>query len=250
MKKILLVVIFLLSVPLAILGQDSSKNKQTGTTPWKFDLAPYLWFSSIKGDIGFRERSLPVNAKFKDILDKLSFGAMLHAEANKGNWTLISDLLYIKVKEEGSIEGVVQQVDVEIDQTVLELGAGYKIVNIEDFLSVDGLFGFRYFGLGPQIEADQQMVLDKNLTFIDPFFGIRFRSVNEKWTNSVRFDVGGLGIGSELSWKLNFLIGYHFNDLLSLHLGYQGYNVHYKGDNALDYNVYTGGFLTGLNFHF
>ncbi len=175
---------------------------------------------------------------------------MIHAKAHKGKWTIISDLLYINFKEEGSIEGVAQQVAVEIDQTVWELGAGYKIVNIEDFLSVDGLFGIRYFGLGPQIEVDQQHVLDKNLNFIDPYFGIRFRTVNEKWTNGVHFDVGGLGIGSEISWKLNFLIGYHFNELLSLHLGYQGYNVHYKGDNSLDYNVYTGGFLTGLNFHF
>jgi hypothetical protein len=242
--------VLLVLLPLCILGQNSPSDEQTNKTSWEFDIAPYIWFSSLKGDISFRDQSLPVNANFKDILNRLKFGAMIHAEAHREKWTIISDLLYINMREEGSIEGVEQQVAVEINQTVWELGAGYKIVNIEDFLSVDGLFGVRYFGLGPQIEVNQQNVLDNNLDFLDPYFGVRMSTVNEKWTNSVRFDVGGLGIGSEISWKLNFLIGYHFNELLSLQMGYQGYNVHYKGDNSLDYNVYTGGFLTGLNFHF
>jgi hypothetical protein len=237
-------------IPLVNFGQNTPSDEETNKTSWEFDIAPYVWFSGIKGDIGFREQSVPVNAKFKDILNNLTFGGMLHAEANKGKWTIISDLLYINARKEARFDGIIEQAAVEIDQFVWELGAGYKVINYEDFLFVDGLFGVRYFGLGPQIEVDQQNVLDKNLNFIDPYFGVRMRTVKEKWTNSVRFDVGGLGIGSEISWKLVFLIGYNFNELLSLHAGYQGYNVHYKGDNSLDYNVYTGGFLTGLNFHF
>ncbi|MCJ7465340.1 MAG: hypothetical protein MUO53_01430 [Maribacter sp.] len=115
---------------------------------------------------------------------------------------------------------------------------------------MDGLFGLRYFGLKPSIQIGQQNEFTKNLDFIDPYFGMRFKTVNDKWINSARFDVGGFGIGSKISWKLNLLIGYQISDLSSWHIGYQGYDVNYEGNNSFMYDIYTGGFITGFNFNF
>ena len=89
--------------------------------------------------------------------------------------------------------------------------------------------------------------MDKSLDFIDPFVGIRFKNLNGKWINSARIDIG---LGSQTTWKLNLLIGYQFSDLFSLYLGYQGYDVNYEGDDYFVYDVYTGGLITGFNFHF
>ncbi len=249
MPKILLILIFIIS-PFLIFPQNDSDDIQDEQSQWEFDLTPYIWFSSITGEVSFLNQTVPVDAEFKDILDQLSFGALIHAEAHSGSWTLFTDLIFMKIKEDGNIRDTSQTLNIELDQIVWELGAGYRIIRLEDYLAVDGLFGMRYFGLKPSIDISQQNVLDKSVDFVDPFFGIRFKTLNGKWINSARFDVGGLGIGSEFSWKLNLLIGYQFSDLFSWYLGYQGYDVDYEGDNNFVYDVYTGGFITGFNFHF
>ena len=120
-------------------------------------------------------------------------------------------------------------------------------MKFEDYLTIDGLFGLRYFALKPSLALNQENVLDKSLDFINPIFGVRFKTVNGKWIHSARMDVG---IASETTWKLNLLMGYQFSDLFSLYFGYQGYDVKYEGDDSFVYDVYTGGFLTGFNFHF
>lgn len=248
--KNIVIILLLVCFNSVSFGQNTSDNVPVNESNWEFDVAPYIWFSSIKGNVGFLNQTVPVEAEFKDILDQLSFGILVHGEAQKGSWTIMTDLVYLKIKEEGNLINGLVRTEVEIDQTILELGAGYTFVNITDFLTLDALFGLRYFGLKPGLTVAQQNDLTKNLDFIDPYLGIRFRTVNEKWINSARFDVGGFGIGSKISWKLNLLIGYQFSDLFSLHLGYQGYDVDYEDDNSFTYDMYTGGIITGFNFNF
>ncbi len=246
-RSILLLLIA--SLPILVLGQNQDLDQNSGSQ-WEFDIAPYIWFSSIKGNIGFLNQTVPVEAEFKDILDQLSFGALLHGEAHKGSWTIMTDVVYLKIKEEGNLVNGLVSTEVEIDQTIWEVGAAYTLINLNDNLTFDGLFGLRYFGLKPSLMVGQQNELTKSLDFIDPYFGMRFKSVNDKWINTARFDVGGLGVGSKISWKLNLFIGYQFSDLFSLHLGYQGYDVDYVDDNSFAYDMYTGGFITGFNFNF
>ena len=234
-------------MPCILFGQNNSANMQTNKPGWEIDIAPYLWFSSITGDVSFLQQSIPVEVEFKDILDQLSFGALVHAEVNKGRWTILTDLVYLKLKEEGTIKNLSINTELETEQTILELSAAYSILKFENYLTIDGLFGLRYFELKPSLILNQQNVLDKSLDFINPIIGVRFKTINGKWINSARIDIG---IASENTWKFDLLLGYQFSELFSLHMGYQGYDVKYNGDNSFVYDVFTGGVITGFNFHF
>ena len=249
MKNIFILTL-LCCISLSSYSQDDSDKKEKPNSEWEFDVTPYLWFASLKGDVSFLNQSVPTNVEFKDILDQLSFGAFVHFETHKGPWTIMTDLMYLKLKEDGKIGDTSITTKMETDQTIWELGGGYRIIKLEDYLKIDALLGMRYFGLKPTIDINGQNVLDKSLDFVDPYIGVRFKSINGKWINAARFDIGGFGVGSEFSWKLNLLVGYQFSNRSSMYLGYQGYDVDYEGDNSFVYDVFTGGIITGFNFHF
>lgn len=247
MNKIFLIILTICCHSL-VFGQSDTIDQLDDDAKWNFEVAPYFWLSSISGEISFLDQSVPVNAEFKDIIDQLSFGVLLHSEAHKGPWTIMTDIVYLKLKENGTFRNSEQSVSTEIDQFIWELGGGYRLIKLEDYFTLDGKFGIRYFGLNPSVDVNQRNIFDKSLNFVDPYFGLRFKSINGKWINRAGFDVGGFGIGSQVSWKLNVFVGYQISKPLSLYLGYQGYDVDYEdNDTSLNYDVYTGGFIIGLN---
>ncbi len=79
----LLTGLILMRLPITAICQNNTTDNQPDKESWNFDIAPYLWFSSLKGDISFQQQSVPVEAGFKDILDQLSFGVLVHAERVK-----------------------------------------------------------------------------------------------------------------------------------------------------------------------
>ncbi len=228
----------------------SQKNKPAKHT-WEFDMIPYGWFASIKGKIATNSVINPVEAKFDDVLDQLSFGGRFHAEAREKYWILMTDITYAKLEEEGilNIEQMAQNVDSRMDQLIIELGGGYNFVTIRDWLILDGLFGARYHDIGNKLIVPTGTVLDRNSVFTDPYLGLRFRTLSNQWINRMRFDLGGFGLGSEISWKFNIVVGYKFSELISLYLGYEGYDLEYK-DKDFELDIYTGGIGFGMNFHF
>jgi hypothetical protein len=248
MKKIVFLLV-IMSIPNLVFGQGDPTDPQTKESTWEFDITPYLWYAGLSADISFLDQTIPVEAKFKDVLNNLKFGFLLHAEAKKDKWFIMSDLVYLKLKKDGRIEAASVDTELEIKQLITELAGGYNLINAQDWLFIDGFAGWRYFGITNKLDIAGQNVLDKTTNVNDPFIGLRFRAVFEKWVNSFRFDVGGFGIGSEVSWKANILIGYQFSELFSLYLGAQGYGVDFEQDN-LQLDVVTGGFITGFNFHF
>jgi hypothetical protein len=247
--KIIFTLTLLFCTSLVSYSQDDSNIKGKSTSGWTLDVAPYIWTAGLSADVSFLDQTVPVKAEFKDLLNNLKMGFLLHAEVSKGKWFIMGDLVYLKVGKDGSIDALSLDTKIEVKQTVAELGVGYNLVNSQDWLFIDGFAGFRYFSIANDIGVGAQNLLDKTINTTDPIIGIRFRTVSNKWVNSARVDVGGFGIGSEISWKANILIGYKFSNLFSLYMGFQGYGIDYeKDDFGLD--LTSSGFLTGVNFHF
>jgi hypothetical protein len=247
--KIIFTLTLLFCTSLVSYSQDDSNAKDKSTSGWELDVAPYIWAAGLSADVSFLDQTLPVKVEFKDLLNNLRMGFLLHTEISKGKWFIMGDLVYLKVGKDGRIVALSLDTKIEIKQTVAELGVGYNLLNSQDWLFIDGFTGFRYFSIVNNIGVGAQNLLDKTINTTDPLVGIRFRTVTKKWVNSARVDVGGFGIGSEISWKANILIGYKFSNLFSLYMGFQGYGIDYeKDDFGLD--LTSAGFLTGFNFHF
>ena len=204
----------------------------------------------MEGDIEFLSQSIPVDAQFSDILDNLSFGAMLNAEANKGKWTIMTDVIYIKLKKDGELLNGNLTTKVELEQIIFELGGGYKFIEKGNF-SMDAIIGARFFNLDTLLMLQELSILDKNISFTDPYIGVRYKTHYKKWNHSGRIDIGGFDLGSRYSWKFNLMVGYNVSKTIALVAGYQGYGVDYREEDInLKYDIFTGGGVFGLNFHF
>jgi hypothetical protein len=83
-------------------------------------------------------------------------------------------------------------------------------------------------------------------SWVDPFIGFRGRyNVTEKFYVSGRGDIGGFGIGSDLTWNAVGALGYQWNKRLSTELGYRCLSVDYSDDGFV-YDTETSGLFLGL----
>lgn len=252
MKKIIIsiVLVFSFIVGFSQTENTSQENNESPKTEnqWKFKAVPYIYMAGISGSISFLSQSAPIEAEFSDILNKLGFAGMFHGEMQKNNWSIMTDIIYIKLKKGGSLVNERVPVDGVLEETIFEIGGGYGLIKNDNF-SLDLLAGARFFNLCTTISNSNTTLLEKKLNFTDPYIGARYALRFNKWTNNTRFDAGGFDVGSELSWKFNFLIGYELSQKTSLYLGYQGYDVKYV-EEKFTYDVYTAGPLLGVNLNF
>jgi hypothetical protein len=249
MKKIILMIV-LCCISSAAYAQKDTNNAQKPISDWQFEVSPYLWIAGSSGTISFLDQSANVDAKFKDILSNLEFGFFMHLEAKKGKWVFFGDISYISVEKSGTIEMANTNANIELKQTLAEIGSGYNLITtLDNWLIIDALAGLRYFEIDNLINVEQQQTLEKAINVTDPFVGLRFRTVSDNWINGARLDIGGFGIGSKISWRANLLVGYQFSEVVSATLGYQVYSIDYEKDN-FGLNLISSGFATGINFRF
>ena len=71
---------------------------------WRFDIQPYAYVPlQVTGHVTVRDREVPIDITLADIVDHLSFAAMLHAEAWKGRLGLILDTVYTRTGADGTL---------------------------------------------------------------------------------------------------------------------------------------------------
>jgi hypothetical protein len=89
---------------------------------------------------------------------------------------------------------------------------------------------------------------DKN--WVDPIIGVRAQwNFNDKWFLAGKSDIGGFGVGSDLTWTVQATAGYQFTDTISAEIGYRYMDTDYQ-DGAFIYDIAESGIYTGLSFRF
>lgn len=89
---------------------------------------------------------------------------------------------------------------------------------------------------------------DKN--WVDPILGVRAQwNLNDQWFLAGKSDIGGFGVGSDLTWTVQGTVGYRFTENVSAELGYRYMDTDYQ-DGAFVYDIVESGVYTGLNIRF
>ncbi len=198
-------------------AEESSKN-------WRLELSTYGWLSSISSKVERGEKETVNEVKFKDIVDAVDFAAFTHFEAQRGKWGLFTELDFVKISDANEVR--LKRIPlVRIDtaggvkETMAELG-GIRSFDWER-VGFDVLLGARYYRYVIDAKAgpfETRMTKD----WVDPLVGGRIRvRLSEKWGASIRGDVGGFGVGSELSANVLAAVGYRISDRCSLGFGYR-----------------------------
>jgi len=237
---------------------------------WRFEIAPYIWGTSQKGTAGERnvggtgvDLISDIDLSFSDILDNLDGGILLDFIAMKGEWIVITDLIYLKIsddKAQAGPEGMVDaKADVELKETMVNLYAGHKV---GDFDTVDLYLygGLRYtdvdttigLKLGP---AGSGEVIRKGKTsvgddWVDPIVGLySIWDVADNWSLYVRADVGGFNVGSDSTWSAAVGARQELTEKWNLYYSYRYMNIDYD-ENDLVLDVDISGLLFGVGYEF
>lgn len=109
--------------------------------------------------------------------------------------------------------------------------------------------------LAREIERALQQALPEEISqsdyWVDPFVGLRgLYHFTDRFYAVAKADVGGFGVGSDLTWQAYAALGWKFNKYVSTEIGYRHMDVDYDSDNGLAYDLALSGAQVALCIHF
>lgn len=244
------------SAPLAA-GVPVSTNPVSPENPgsrWWFRFAPYGWVTATEGDAGLAGIVAPVDIGFDDTLDTLDMTFMAVLEAGKGRWSLGLDGIYGTFSQDVHTGGrLFLSGEFEQTQTILTPRVAFNVIQNPDY-RMDILAGARW----TQIEYDLtlrrrgggQTTLGTDEDWLDPVIGLRGRwYFTEKASLTYSGDIGGFGVGSDLTWQAFVGLGYRFTPGITGVVGYRGLGIDYQED-GFTLDTVAHGPLIGLEIIF
>lgn len=260
-------------------------------SPWVFSVTPYSWLAWLSGDLTVRGHTFDVEASPADLIRALDWSGipmwMSYAEARNGRLTLFNDIVYSNLAGSGQFAAsrpggtatLNGQIEADNTQAIIEFGAAYEVWSsgsqgFGPFAALDVLGGARYwyqstslsaaFNLngapGPGIIIDGNRVIARSgsIDWLDPFVGARLRyQLGPGQELAVRGDVGGFGVGSDLSWQAiatsNWQLSRTTTHSVDAYIGYKALSVDYsqgRGNTRYEYNVLQHGPVAGLTVRF
>jgi hypothetical protein len=184
---------------------------------WAFAGAAYLWAAGVEGTDTAGDE---IDVSFSDVLEDLDGGIMGLLSARKGRWTLLADIIYLRIHQEtdstAKIIGVPLKldVDVKLEAFVSTFGAAYRVKE-SDALNLDLLAGARYLRLDVDLDADvggSKVKYSDSEDVLDGIIGFQAAvPFSKRWYCSVYADVGAGD--SKLTWQVWPVVGYRLESV-------------------------------------
>jgi hypothetical protein len=267
-----LLVIVAFMLPAAYAPSVTAEEKPAASG-WEFNVAPYMWAISMKGNATVRGLKADVDVSFNDIWDELNFAFMAQYEARKGHWGLWGNTIYANLGD-SDVEGPagLTKIDPTVNAFWQELGGYYRLGTwgLADnsgkktpSVTVDSYFGARYTYLDTKIDFEGVFSsyinnIDKDKSWVEPLLGVRtIWDFYERWTLALAGDIGGVAFGSDFAWTTSGLIGYQFNLFGEKNArvfgGYRALSQDYtdgSGDDKFQWDITLHGPILGLDIKF
>lgn len=244
---------------------------------------PYLWAASLKGSITVKGVEQRQDVSFADILHTMKYGFIGQAELQRGRFLLLADTVLLKTSEDVSVDvskagkfglhNVTGQLDATADvlNYIQELMLGYRVYerpvayagDMPRMLSFDVLGGARFYYIDSDVTAKAKVTipgpnggvtkqkegrLSGSENWIDPVVGARVTyDATDRMSLSLRGDVGGFGLGSDLTWGVTALSSYRIAERWHMYAGYRVLDINYSnGDRGMDAQM--AGPILGLQY--
>jgi len=240
-------------------GINSLAAQEPGTEKkWHFLADVYVMFPYMDGETGIgNSLTVPIDANPGDIFSKLQMAAMLYLEARTDRWAINSDLVYMKLNQEVTPGRLLHSGTVGAKQLVWEVAGLYRILPFWE-VGVGGRLNYLQTELDVRRNVfpggTEEVTGKHDDIWIDPILITRFTTdINDKWLFQFRGDVGGFGLGSDLSWQLQAYAGYRFTKMFQITAGYRILSTDYSKEadfNEFVFNVKEFGPVIRFGFNF
>jgi hypothetical protein len=221
-------------------------QQAAGSSGWSFDVAPYLWVASIDSTMNFNlppalggTVSSTSSVGFGDLVSNLNFATMVTADAQYGQFSLLTDFIYLNLGGTATqfkavnfpnhpaipISSSVQTSEgLNMTSTIWTLAGGYTLAQ-GDWGNFDAIVGVRYLALHATVDYSLALSLMGPRGNGATFGGIGSVSGSSDIWNGIggfrgRIHVGHDGLfipyyfdigagGSNLTWQISSGLGYH-----------------------------------------
>lgn len=234
---------------------DASVAAQPAQTPsdrWSFGGTIYGWISDIESTTQSGES---FEITFSDIIDNLNMTFMGSLNAEKGKWTLFTDLIYLDQgttnRRTVDLGGGPTNLKTKIDlkSWINTTGVGYAAFD-DGSTQISGLAGVRYLRLKTDIDVSDGTTRRRASStddFFDGIVGLRGKTdLNENWYLTYYADVGTGQ--SDLTYQLFAGVNYRFRNWDAV-VGYRYMDWDLGNGAALD-GLTVSGPLIGARFRF
>ena len=216
------------------------------TNHWRFDTSLNLWMAGLSGDVAARGIPASIDVGFGDIVQNLEFAAAGRVTVGYDRWSLSTEVSYM------GLGASTRAASLDFNQWLVEPTVGYQFCDW-----FEGFAGVRYNNLNGDVRFNGPAgkVATGTQDWWDPIIGAQFSRplFGQKLTFNGRFDVGGFGVGSDLTWQAFPYLNWRFAKWGSAQLGYRWLATDYEhgsGTSKFVYDVIVEGPQIGLTVHF
>lgn len=270
---------------LLFIGGAPAWSQNTAANPgWQYSVMPYLWLPTMEGNLRYGPPAAggatpQVSMDADTMLGMLDFAMMLTADARKGQWSIVTDLIYLDLSSDksgvrsidfnpgsGPVNVFHTGLDIgtttKVKGTVWSLAGGYALIQ-DARNQLDVIGGFRYFDLEARTQWRVSAVvtgpvgstnfattgsITQGERLWDAIVGLRGSSKigSGGWFIPYHLDVGGGD--SKLTWQAAGGVGYTYKwgdvRLVYRHLSYE------QSGNKLVQDLSFSGPALGARFVF
>jgi hypothetical protein len=211
-------------------------------TGWDWRLTPlYYWSINMGGNQSSGSENPPVDTNDYEFKFEGAFSADFGGVYDN-RWGFVADLIWVDMSNTNKA----RDSKMEFSYLQAELDGFYRIPIGRQ--SVDWLVGLRYYDTDFELTPSS---IGGEKDWVDPIVGARWGwSMSERWSLVVRGDVGGFGIGSDLSWQVYALADWQPWQHVSFTGGLRALGIDYRAgeeSNLFAYDITVWGPLAGVS---
>jgi len=233
----------------------SKKQASADDSGWHFGVTPYLFLSGLSGKVGARGRVFDLGSSdfSGGKRDNFAIGFMMAVDARKGRFVILNDMIWANLTSEKDTPGpLYSTTKLGAKIFIIDPEAGYRFVNSEKG-SVDVLGGVRVWSVEASLNATAGIApgfdVSQRKTWAAPVIGVRgVANITPKFFLAGKFDIGGAGIGADLTTQLYGAAGYRFTDHFALLGGYRWLQVDYDDESGFLFDTQMSGIMIGMKF--
>ena len=230
-------------------------KKRQASDGWHFAFTPYIFATGVSGTVGAQGRELEVDANFGNVWENLDIGLMGTFEARKGRFVMFTDLFWSKLSAERDTAGpLYSTAKLGINIFIFDPEFGYRLIDSEKG-SLDVLGGVRIWSVENNLNVTTGILpgfdVSARKTWAAPVVGLKGNVfLTKKFFLGGKFDIGGAGIGADLTTQLFGGAGYQITKKIALVGGYRWLQVDYDDDEGFIFDTQMSGLLFGARFSF
>jgi hypothetical protein len=232
-----------------------AKQDSNDDSGWHFGLTPYIFLPSLSGTVGARGHTIELGSgNFgTGARDNFVIGFMAAVEARKGRFVILNDMVWANVTSENETIGpLYSTAKVGTKLFIIDPELGYRFVNSEKG-SVDVLGGVRVWSVEASLNTTTGVLpgfdVSQRKTWAAPVIGVRgIANITPRFFLSGKFDIGGAGIGADLTTQLVGAAGWKFTKHFAMLGGYRWLQVDYDDEEGFLFDTQMSGIMIGMKF--